>query len=161
MAAASHVATAVHDVGAAGQEDAKHGNVVVRVVLQIRVLNDQVFAGRAGNSRADCPALAAVRRQTLQRDARYTASDLRRSILRTVVNDDDLLLDIELRQIDGTDLFEQRPDEAFLVVSRDDDREGLHGSGLKAEGSRLRAQGSGLRAQGAEILLYFAQILRG
>src|SRR3954467_405472 len=142
MAAASHVGTAVHEVGAAGQEDAKHGNVVVRVVLQIRVLNYQVFAGRAGNSRADCPALAAVRRQTLQRDARYTASDLRRSILRTVVNDDDLLLDIELRQIDGTDLFEQRPDEAFLVVSRDDDREGLHGSGLKAEGSGLRAQGS-------------------
>jgi len=120
MTAAAQVAAAVDDVPALVQDGLHHRDVVARVVLEVRILDDRVVAGgelQAGPDRGPFPT---VLRHPVQPHAAEPGDDLRGAIPRTVVDDDDLLGDAERAEIDRGDLLEQVPDETFLVISGND-----------------------------------------
>ena len=80
MAAATQVAAAVdRRRRAAVEHGAHHRDVVLRVVLEIGVLDDQVVAGRAFDAGADGAAFAAVLRHAMQADAGHARHDGRSS----------------------------------------------------------------------------------
>jgi hypothetical protein len=60
VASASEVAAAVDDVGAAVEQRAHHRDVILRVVLEIGVLDDQQVAGRRCDAGAHGASLAAI-----------------------------------------------------------------------------------------------------
>ena len=121
--AASEEPRAVHDVGVSLLDRPEQLRVLARVVLEVRVLDDDDVAGRLLKTRRDRGALSHVLR--LQEDpdavlAVHLAQDVARAVLRAVVDDDDLLLDRHRLH-----LADELADRLRLVVDGDDDGE-LH-----------------------------------
>jgi hypothetical protein len=66
-----------------------HRNVVLRVVLEIGVLDDQEVAGRGRDPGAHRSPLPAVLLHPDQMHPRHRRDDVRGAVLRLVVDDDD------------------------------------------------------------------------
>ena len=78
---------------------------------------------------------------------------------RSVVDDDDLLVEAEWRQIDGEDPLEQRADEALLVVRGNDDRQ--RRAHVAARPSRGQIRFDGLQLLGRVDADGFHLVVRG
>ena len=97
---------------------------VFRVVLQIRVHGEQIFAARGLEAGETRRALAAVEREFLHTDARVFRrqlfQDFPRLVLAAIVGDDDLVGNFQRldRLLDGLDECAQ---VAFLVVTGNDE----------------------------------------
>ena len=121
---ASAETRAEDDVRPAGLDRPQQQRVLGRVVLEVRVLDQQDLAPAPPDRRPDRPPLALVR--LVEDDPNAFApvprlEDLARAVGRGVVHDDDLLLDRH-RGDEPEDLV----DRARLVVDGDQDGE-LHG----------------------------------
>ena len=124
---AAQVPAAVDDVAATRLERLHHGHVVVRVVLEIGILDDQEVARREADAGANRFPLAAIDGHAVHPDAGDRRGNLDGSIARPIVDHDDLGREAERREIDRADAFEQRADEPLFVVGGDDDRQrGTH-----------------------------------
>ena len=111
---------------------------ILRVVLQIGVEREEIFAARGLESGKARRALATVEREPLRADARIGGGefleDFPRLVPAAIVGDDDLVGNLERldRLADGSDEFAQI---AFLVVTRNDEANfrifGVHRPNMK------------------------------
>ena len=140
MLAGAHVPAAVHHVPLASEHRTEHGHVIVRVVLEVGVLDDQELAGGALDPCANGAPLSPVLRHAPQQDIRLRFHDCRRLVSRTVIDHDDLFRDAQRREIHGLDLFQERADETLFVVGGNHDRQhaGCHGSHLSTASPVVR-----------------------
>lgn len=142
----------VDDVGAVTLDRIDQLAVLLRIVFEVGVLDDDDPPARELEPAADCGALAAVRRLEVNRDVldgeamaglregrrRETGRDAAGDLLeqfscatrRTVIDDDELLVDLDL-----LDPPQGLLDHGALVVDGDDD--GQRGRGRGVHGRRL------------------------
>src|SRR5262245_14126134 len=121
-------ARAVDDFGAALENRREQVAVLRRIELEVGVLNQQDVAGRVLQPDADRRSFPRVDRVVENADAAIAAplaggDRALRVVARSVVGDDDLLLD--RADVDGAHALDDRADRLLLVVDGDDDGE-LH-----------------------------------
>ena len=117
----------VDDVGLARENGPEQDGVFLRVVLEVGVLDDDEIARRGAHAGPDGRALPHVARLQEDPDAVLAVElpeDVPRAVLRAVVHDHDLAL--EVSEVDGEDPREDLADRPALVVRRHHDRQ-LHG----------------------------------
>jgi hypothetical protein len=117
---ASQEAAAVDDVGAAIQDGLEELGILPGIVLQVGVLDENDIPPGLGKSGAQGPALAGVALVKEDLDLRRgkLRKDFARPVSRSVIDDDDLLLQPD---IDSLDPAEDFLDGVFLVEDGDDD----------------------------------------
>src|SRR5262249_59388868 len=118
----------VHDAGTPLEDGLEERPVLLRIELQIRVLDQDDVAGRVAQAEADGAALADVDAVGVHAHARIAAPGagrdrLARVVARSVIGDDDFGLD--RAEVHGEHALDDRADRLLFVVDRNDDGE-LH-----------------------------------
>src|SRR5688572_19796850 len=104
-----------HHVGTAVDNRLHHRPVVLRVVLEIGILDDYDVAGRGSKAALDGGAFARVALVQYDANVRNGVQDLPRPIFRPVVDDHDLHGD--WAKVDGLHALDRLGDRSLLVVS--------------------------------------------
>src|SRR5262249_54625190 len=119
---------AVDDAGVAAEDGLQQPPVLLGIQFEIGILDQDDLPRRESKTQADCRPLSEVDFAVIGPNPRIagplTAIDRgTRAVARSVVGDDDLLLDVA--EIDGAYPFDELADRLLLVVDRDDYRK-LH-----------------------------------
>ena len=121
MSSVTEIPASIDDVAFAGQQGAKHGNVVGGLASRSAswmIRYRPVAIAMPCRTALPLPPFTGIR----CRRASGKPDDLARAIGRVIVDDDHFLREAERREINVADALEERADEALLVVGRDDNR---------------------------------------